>query len=260
MSTTQFKIGFRVRKNCDISPQVKILVNKKDYGVYTLDTAGDLDDAYADIQYINFTVQKQERIQLDVVSKNIKQEYKINGDFGFQVSELLVNGNNVHFFGVESVVYRPGLENDLVCERGINANYVNMPYGCYTVQLEFPLYSHFYKKQFGRMIMSSHTGTKTDIRESVIKALRQVYDPEISVNVWDLGLIYELTIQDTTAIVKHTLTSMMCPFADQICQDIKDAVNSVDGIDTVDRELVWDPPFGIDQIPEETRMALGWDV
>ena len=259
MSTTQFKIGFKVRKACDTSPQVKILVNKKDYGVYTLDTAGDLDDAYSDLQYINLSVPKQKCIQLDVVSSNIKQEYKINGDFGFQVSELLVNGNSVHFFGVESVVYRPGLENDLVCERGVNANYVNMPHGCYSVNLEFPLYTQFYKKHFRGMIMTTSGAPKTDIRETVIQALRQVYDPEISINVWDLGLIYELTIQDTTAIVKHTLTSMMCPFADQICQDIYTAVNSVDGINTVERELVWDPPFGLESIPEETRFALGWD-
>ena len=52
---------------------------------------------------------------------------------------------------------------------------------------------------------------------------------------------------------------MMCPFADQICQDIYNAVNSVDGINTVERELVWDPPFGLESIPEETRFALGWD-
>jgi metal-sulfur cluster biosynthetic enzyme len=96
--------------------------------------------------------------------------------------------------------------------------------------------------------------------ELVIAALRTVHDPEISINVYDLGLIYHLDVAEESVIVKHTLTSMMCPFADQICQDIYDAVMSVEGVNKVERELVWDPPFGPDMIPEETKFALGWDV
>jgi len=97
------------------------------------------------------------------------------------------------------------------------------------------------------------------LEELVIAALREVYDPEISINVYDLGLIYNLDIKGDHVHVQHTLTSMMCPFADQICQDITDAVKSVDGVATMERELVWDPPFGPDMIPEETRFAMGWD-
>jgi len=52
---------------------------------------------------------------------------------------------------------------------------------------------------------------------------------------------------------------MMCPFADQICNDIEQAVQAVEGVDKVERELVWDPPFGPDMIPEETKFALGWE-
>lgn len=95
--------------------------------------------------------------------------------------------------------------------------------------------------------------------DNVIAALRQVFDPEISVNVFDLGLIYNIGIDDNHVHVQHTLTSMMCPFADQICQDITDAVNGVEGVETVERELVWDPAFSIEMVPEETRFALGWD-
>jgi len=95
--------------------------------------------------------------------------------------------------------------------------------------------------------------------EDVIAALREVYDPEISINVYDLGLIYDLDVADDRVLVQHTLTSMMCPFADQICQDITDAVKGVEGVATVERELVWDPPFGPDMIPEETKFAMGWD-
>jgi len=96
--------------------------------------------------------------------------------------------------------------------------------------------------------------------EDVIAALREVHDPEISINVYDLGLIYHLDVAEESVIVKHTLTSVMCPFADQICQDITDAIKGVEGVATVERELVWDPPFGPDMIPEETKFALGWDV
>jgi len=96
--------------------------------------------------------------------------------------------------------------------------------------------------------------------EDVIAALREVHDPEISVNVYDLGLIYHLDVTEESVIVKHTLTSMMCPFADQICQDITDAIKGVEGVATVERELVWDPPFSMDMVPEETKFALGWDI
>ena len=96
-------------------------------------------------------------------------------------------------------------------------------------------------------------------KEQVIEALREVYDPEISINVYDLGLIYNLDVNGDHVHVQHTLTSMMCPFADQICQDITDAVKGVDGVATMERELVWDPPFSMDMVPDETKFALGWD-
>ena len=97
-------------------------------------------------------------------------------------------------------------------------------------------------------------------RELVIEALREVYDPEISINVYDLGLIYKLTVEQSHVHIEHTLTSVMCPFADQICQDITDAAKGVPGVETVNRELVWDPPFSMDMVPEETKFALGWDI
>ncbi len=99
------------------------------------------------------------------------------------------------------------------------------------------------------------------LKTQVIDALKQVYDPEISINVFDLGLIYTLiTRNDGSVLCEHTLTSMMCPFADQICQDIADAIRSVEGVTSCERKLVWDPPFGPDMIPEETKFALGWDM
>jgi metal-sulfur cluster biosynthetic enzyme len=91
---------------------------------------------------------------------------------------------------------------------------------------------------------------------TVRNALKEVYDPEISINVNDLGLIYEVTVDESHVHVKHTLTSMMCPFAEEICEDIYTATLNIEGVETVERDLVFDPPFGVDMIPEETRLLL----
>lgn len=92
--------------------------------------------------------------------------------------------------------------------------------------------------------------------ETVRAALKTVYDPEISINVNDLGLIYEVTVKGSHVHVKHTLTSMMCPFAEEICEDIYYTTLGIEGVETVERELVFDPPFGLEMIPEETRLLL----
>ena len=94
--------------------------------------------------------------------------------------------------------------------------------------------------------------------ESVREALRSVYDPEVDLNVQDLGLIYEVKVEGDTVTVVHTLTSMMCPFADQICEDIEVAVGVMPGVEKVKRLLVFDPPFTVEMVPEETRMLMGW--
>lgn len=94
--------------------------------------------------------------------------------------------------------------------------------------------------------------------EQVRDALRQVYDPEVSLSVQDLGLIYEVKINNTEVYVKHSLTSMMCPFAEEICEGIEVAVAAVPGVTKVIRDLVFDPPFSIEMVPEDTRMLMGW--
>lgn len=96
--------------------------------------------------------------------------------------------------------------------------------------------------------------------EQVREALRDVYDPEVSINVQDLGLIYEVNIDEsgTEVEVVHTLTSMMCPFADEICENIYMTVASLPGVREVKPRLVFEPPFSIDMVPEETRMLMGW--
>jgi|TARA_R100001079_G_scaffold108004_1_gene77784 metal-sulfur cluster biosynthetic enzyme len=99
-----------------------------------------------------------------------------------------------------------------------------------------------------------------EIKGNIVEALRNVYDPEMpSVSVLDLGLIYELHVTNEGQVeCKHTLTSMMCPFADQICQDIEDAIKGSEGVTSVKRELVFTPPFSLDMVPEDTKIMMGW--
>ena len=75
--------------------------------------------------------------------------------------------------------------------------------------------------------------TENEIRQNVIDSLRKVYDPEMpSINVLDLGLIYDIRIDKDKVTVDHTLTSMACPFADQICAEIEEAIKTSEGVKT----------------------------
>ena len=94
----------------------------------------------------------------------------------------------------------------------------------------------------------------------VVKNLEQVYDPEIpSGSVIHLGLIYDIEILEDNTVVKitHTLTSAFCPMADEINTNIKNA-GMVDGIKESIANCTFSPPFNMDMVPEETKLALGW--
>tara|TARA_R100000008_G_scaffold38348_1_gene21897 strand:+ start:180 stop:479 length:300 start_codon:yes stop_codon:yes gene_type:complete len=97
------------------------------------------------------------------------------------------------------------------------------------------------------------------IREDIIKQLQQVFDPEISINVYDLGLIYDIQINEEKRSVEitHTLTTPFCGFADVIAENIRKA-GYVDGVDEVTIVTTFDPPFTLEMVPEETRMVMGW--
>ena len=96
-------------------------------------------------------------------------------------------------------------------------------------------------------------------RTQIVANLREVYDPEISINVYDLGLIYDIHIDEKEASVDiiHTLTSAFCPFADQIVSDIRQA-GQIEGVHIVNVITTFDPPFTMDNVSEETKMMLGW--
>ena len=96
-------------------------------------------------------------------------------------------------------------------------------------------------------------------KDHIIANLKEVYDPEISINVYDLGLIYDILIDEKEGSVDiiHTLTSAFCPFADQIVSDIRQA-GQIEGVHIVDVITTFDPPFTMDNVPEETKMMMGW--
>ena len=96
-----------------------------------------------------------------------------------------------------------------------------------------------------------------EIRENIIEKIRTVFDPEIPVNVFDLGLIYEIDIQDNRdVVIDMTLTSPACPVAGVLPYWVAEASSSVEGTGKVDIRLVWDPPWSPDQMSPDAQLAL----
>ena len=91
----------------------------------------------------------------------------------------------------------------------------------------------------------------------IVDALKRVYDPEIPVNVYDLGLIYEIKVNESTADITMTLTAPNCPMADILLNDVETYVGDVTGIDKVNINLTFDPPWDKDMLSEEARLDLG---
>ena len=103
---------------------------------------------------------------------------------------------------------------------------------------------------------SSHT--PLSLRERVIEQLRSIYDPEIPLNIYDLGLIYGINIDEASQAVhiQMTLTSPMCPVAQTFPQTVQDQILQVSGVSEVRVELVWDPPWTQEQLSETARLVL----
>ena len=95
------------------------------------------------------------------------------------------------------------------------------------------------------------------IKDKVIAEIKKVYDPEIPVNIYDLGLIYNIEINnDNEAYVEMTLTSPNCPVADSLPKMVKQNINSIEEIKKVDLKLVWNPPWTKDMMSEEAKLEL----
>ena len=96
--------------------------------------------------------------------------------------------------------------------------------------------------------------------EGVVLAIKQVYDPEIPVNVYDLGLIYELQIDKQRVVhIKMTFTAPTCPMADEVVNEVKMSVEDVPGIAGCEIELVFEPVWDQSMLSEEARIILGYD-
>lgn len=100
--------------------------------------------------------------------------------------------------------------------------------------------------------------SKTALEANIVMALRQVYDPEIPVNVYDLGLIYEIVVDDDHQVnIKMTLTAPNCPIADVVVESVAEAVRDVPGVVDVAIELVFEPEWNKDMMSEEAKIELG---
>jgi len=97
------------------------------------------------------------------------------------------------------------------------------------------------------------------LETKIIEALKTVYDPEIPVNVYDLGLIYEINVDDERHKVRLvvTLTAPNCPVADSLVQEMHDSVAAIDGVEDVEVNLTFDPPWTRDMLSEEAMLELG---
>lgn len=99
---------------------------------------------------------------------------------------------------------------------------------------------------------------KSLLESEVAEALRLIYDPEIPVNIYDLGLIYEINVDENRhAHVVMTLTSPACPVAGTLPGEVEVAVREVPGVASAKVELTWDPPFTLDRVSDEVKLMLG---
>jgi FeS assembly SUF system protein len=96
------------------------------------------------------------------------------------------------------------------------------------------------------------------LEDSIIKVLKEIYDPEIPVNIYDLGLIYELDVDDKNHVrILMTLTTPNCPIADDIIAEVQHKVEAVEGVAEVNLKLTFDPPWDESNLTEEARLELG---
>ena len=103
------------------------------------------------------------------------------------------------------------------------------------------------------------SSTDHPLHDSIVEACRTVYDPEIPVNIFDLGLVYtiDITPENDVAVIM-TLTAPGCPVAGEMPGWVADAVGAVPGVRTVDVQLAWEPPWGMEMMSDEARLELGF--
>ena len=95
-----------------------------------------------------------------------------------------------------------------------------------------------------------------DIKDKIIAEIRKIYDPELPVNIYELGLIYDIKVNGSKAEIKMTLTTPNCPVAESLPKEVKEGAMQVEGIDDVSLELVWDPPWTKDMMSDAAKLEL----
>lgn len=106
--------------------------------------------------------------------------------------------------------------------------------------------------------MSEESGPAT-LRDRIVEQIQTCYDPEIPVNIWELGLVYEVDVREGGEVqVRMTLTSPMCPVAEILPSEVEAKIRQVAGVSEVKLELVWEPPWNPEMMSEAARLELGF--
>ena len=100
------------------------------------------------------------------------------------------------------------------------------------------------------------SSTDHSLYETVVQGCRTVYDPEIPVNIYELGLIYDIAVDKKNISVKMTLTSPNCPVAESLPKEVKDSIMQLEEVDKVDLDLVWEPPWDKSMMSEAAKLEL----
>ena len=95
-----------------------------------------------------------------------------------------------------------------------------------------------------------------ELKEKIIGEIKKIYDPEIPVNIYELGLIYDISIKDKNVSVKMTLTTPNCPVAESLPKEVKDSILELNDVNNVDLDLVWDPPWDKSMMSEAAKLEL----
>ena len=95
-----------------------------------------------------------------------------------------------------------------------------------------------------------------NLKDKIIKEIKKIYDPEIPVNIYELGLIYKIEIENNIVKIDMTLTTPNCPVADSLPKTVKNNILSIEGVQDVDLNLVWDPPWTKDKMSEAAKLEL----
>ena len=95
-----------------------------------------------------------------------------------------------------------------------------------------------------------------NLKDKIIKEIKKIYDPEIPVNIYELGLIYKIEIENNIVKIDRTLTTPNCPVADSLPKMVKNNILNIEGVKDVDLNLVWDPPWTKDKMSEAAKLEL----